>query len=84
MDDGLEEPQVLHMLPVALDAVDEVLNHFLVDFIAQHCIVLMWYDFSDQDQYIGVSVDNRSLAWNIAHIVFAWSRSGLRKSSRCL
>jgi len=40
VDDGLEEPQVLHMLPVALDAVDEVLNHFLVHFIAQHCIVL--------------------------------------------
>ena len=61
VDDGLEEPQVLHMLPVALDAVDEVLNHFLVDFIAQHCIVLMWSDFSEEDQYIGVSVDNQSL-----------------------
>ena len=34
VDDGLEKPQVLHMLAVALDAVDEVLNHFLVDFIA--------------------------------------------------
>ena len=47
MDDGLQEPQVLHMLPVALDAVDKVLNHFLVDFIAQHCIVLILSDVSD-------------------------------------
>ena len=62
VDDGLEEPQVLHMLPVALDAVDEVLNHFLVHFIAQHCIVLIWSNVSDQVQYIGVSVDNQSLA----------------------
>ena len=47
VDDGLQESQVLHMLPVALDAVDEVLNHFLVDFIAQHCIVLILSDVND-------------------------------------
>ena len=47
VDDGLKEPQVLHMLPMALDAVDEVLHHFLVDFIAQHCVVLIWSDVND-------------------------------------
>lgn len=40
VDDCLEEPQVLHMLPMALDTVDKMLNHLLVHFIAQNCIVL--------------------------------------------
>ena len=40
MDDGLEEPQVLHMLAMALDAMDKVLNNLLVHFVAQDSVVL--------------------------------------------
>ena len=47
MDDCLEEPQVLHMLPMALDTVDKMLNHLLVHFIAQHCIVLQFSTMSN-------------------------------------
>ena len=46
VDDGLEEPQVLHMLPMALNAVDKVLNHLLVHFVAQNCIVLQFSTMS--------------------------------------
>ena len=46
VDDGLEEPQVLHMLAMALNAVDKVLNHLLVHFVAQNCIVLQFSTMS--------------------------------------
>ena len=42
MDDGLEEPQVLHMLAMALNAVDKVLNHLLVHFVAENSVVLRY------------------------------------------
>ena len=51
VDDGLEEPQVLHMLPMALNAVDKVLNHLLVHFIAQNGIVLHFCNMSLQNVF---------------------------------
>lgn len=37
--DGLQEPQVLHVAAVCLDAVHEVLDHPLADLVAQVVVV---------------------------------------------
>jgi hypothetical protein len=35
----LQEFQILNMLPVTLDAVDKMLDYFLVDFVAQGRVI---------------------------------------------
>ena len=80
VDDGLEEPQVLHMLAMALDAMDKVLNNLLVHFVAQDGVVLNLFYITFTWRHIMCWLDT----WKIAHMVFAWSRSGFRNSSRCL
>ena len=52
MDDGLEEPQVLHMLAMALDAMDKVLNNLLVHFVAQDGVVLNLYNIYKEAHYV--------------------------------
>ena len=52
MDDGLKEPQVLHMLAMALDAMDKVLNNLLVHFVAQDGVVLNLYNIYKEAHYV--------------------------------
>ena len=52
VDDGLEEPQVLHMLAMALDAMDKVLNNLLIHFVAQDGVVLNLYKIYKEANYV--------------------------------
>jgi hypothetical protein len=40
LDNGLEEPEVLHVPAVGLDTVDEVLDDLLVHLVAQRLVAL--------------------------------------------